>query len=92
MSVGWQPMPGSAGSGRFDGFDQLAVAGSDGATRVVAVPVQIPRGEETTLTLRFELPAGPGAVRVLPSARTPRISWTGPDRSWQDDDHSEVLV
>lgn len=84
-------LPGSAGSGRFDGFDQLAVAGSDGPTRVVAVPVEIPRGEERTLTLRFELPPGPGAVRVLPSARTPAISWTGPDRSWQDD-HAEVLV
>ncbi len=84
-------LPGSAGSGRFDGFDQLAVAGSDGPTRVVAVPVEIPWGEERTLTLRFELPPGPGAVRVLPSARTPAISWTGPDRSWQDD-HAEVLV
>ena len=84
-------LPGSAGSGRFDGFDQLAVAGPDGPTRVVAVPVEVPRGEERTLTLRFELPAGSAALQVLPSARTPTITWAGPDGSWQDD-HTEVLV
>ncbi len=84
-------LPGSAGSGRFDGFDQLAVAGPDGPTRVVAVPVEIPRGEERTLTLRFELPPGPAPMEVLPSARTPAISWRAGDRAWEDD-HTEVLA
>ena len=84
-------LPGAAASGRFDGVDQLAVTGPDGPTRVVVVPVEIPRGEERTLTLRFELPPGVRAMDVLPSARTPSISWAGLDRTWQDD-HTEVLV
>lgn len=78
-------LPGAAGSGRFEDIDSLAVAGADGPSRVVAVPIQVPMGEKQVLTLRFELPAGPGSFDVLPSARRPTISWQWQDRSWEDD-------
>ncbi len=78
-------LPGTAGSGRFEGVDQLAVAGADGPNRVVAVPVEIPRGEQRSLTLRFELPPGPGTMDVLSSARTPTVSWRANDLVWEDD-------
>ena len=84
-------LPGSAGSGRFEGVESLAVAGPDGPTRVVAVPVAVPRGEERTLTLRFELPPGPGSMDVVPSARVPAISWHWQDLAWQDD-HVETVT
>lgn len=83
-------LPGTAKFGRFDGFDGLAVAGPDGPTRVVAVPVEIPRGETRTLTLRFELPLGPRPLEVLASARYPTMSWRAGDQAWNDD-HSERL-
>ena len=84
-------LPGAAGSGRFEGVDSLAVAGADGPTRVVAVPVEVPRGEERTLSLRFELPPGPGSMDVLPSARVPAVVWHWQDRAW-DDDHVETVA
>ncbi len=37
-------LPGAAGAGRFDGYDSLAVAGADGPSRVVAVPVEVAPG------------------------------------------------
>jgi hypothetical protein len=83
-------LPGAAGSGRFDGVESLAVAGADGPSRVVAVPVEVPVGEERTLTLRFELPPGPGMMKVLATARTPPVSWRWLDHAWQDD-HPEEL-
>ncbi len=78
-------LPGAAGGGRFEGYDALAVAGPDGPSRVVAVPVEVPLGEERVLTLRFELPSGPGSMDVLSSARTPAISWQWQERTWADD-------
>lgn len=84
-------LPGAAGSGRFEGVGPLAVAGADGPTRVVAAPVEVPLGEKRDLTLSFELPAGPGSFDVVPSARTPAISWHWQDRSWLDD-HAEEVV
>ncbi|CAN5159396.1 hypothetical protein BH24ACT1_BH24ACT1_04790 [soil metagenome] len=83
-------LPGAAGSGRFEGVESLAVAGADGPTRVVTVAVEVPMGEERSLTLRFELPPGPGALDVLSSARMPAISWRWHDRSWEDDHPEEV--
>jgi hypothetical protein len=83
-------LPGRATGGRFDGYDSLAVAGADGPTRVVAVPVEVPRGERRVVTLRFELPPGPRLIEVLPSARVPSISWRWQDRAWEDD-HAETL-
>jgi hypothetical protein len=83
-------LPGAAGAGRFDGIQSLAVAGADGSTRVVGVPVEVPVGEERTLTVRFDLPPGPGSIDVLPSARTPAISWTGADHAWLDDHPEHV--
>ena len=77
-------LPGAAAAGRFDGVGSLAAAGPDGPTRVVAAPVEIPIGEERVVTLRFELPSAIEQIRVLPSARTPLISWQWGDRTWRD--------
>jgi hypothetical protein len=83
-------LPGAAGSGRFDDIESLAVAGADGPSRVVGVPVEVPAGEMRTFTLRFELPPGPGSFDVLSSAREPAVAWTGVDHAWEDDHPEEV--
>ncbi|MGI8983772.1 MAG: DUF4012 domain-containing protein [Acidimicrobiales bacterium] len=83
-------LPGAAGSGRFDGTESLAIAGADGPTRVVGVPVEVPVGKERIFTVRFELPFGPGSLYVLPSARVPAVSWQWEDTSWKDDHPEEV--
>lgn len=78
-------LPGAATGGRFEGVDHLAVAGSDGPTRVVATSVQIPQGGEQAMTLRFQLPPGIDAMEVLPSARVPSIQWHRGEMAWTDD-------
>ena len=78
-------LPGRARAGRFEGVDQLAVAGADGPTRVIATEFRLPRGEERTLVVRFQLPGRHGALRIEPSAREPSVPWTFRDQRWRDD-------
>jgi hypothetical protein len=85
-------LPGAASNGRIDGTTDLLVAGADGATRVVAAPVQLGRGEERTVVVRFELPAVIVAFRVLPSARIPAVRWSAPGLRWQDSAQQPVTV
>ncbi|HWH34889.1 MAG TPA: DUF4012 domain-containing protein [Acidimicrobiales bacterium] len=83
-------LPGPAGGGRFDGIDELAVAGADGSNRVVAAPVTVAPGTSSTLTLRFDLPRDWPGVNVLPGARIPPIAWSFADLEWFGD-HAEWL-
>jgi hypothetical protein len=85
-------LPGAASNGRIDGTTDLRVAGADGATRVVGAPVQLGRGEERTVVVRFELPAAIVAFRVLPSARIPAVRWSAPGLRWQDSAQQPVTV
>jgi hypothetical protein len=83
-------LPGTARDGRFDGVDNLVVAGSDGPTRVVAAPVTIPPGEQRDFTLRFQLPPGPGAMDVVAGARVPPTQWQAGDQVWAGDHMERV--
>jgi hypothetical protein len=77
-------IPGDARHAHFDGVDKLAVAGADGPTRVVGFQLDLPRGAERTVVLRFELPDSADHVEILPSARVPAISWHYGSSAWQD--------
>jgi len=77
-------VPGAARNVRIDGVDDLAVAGPDGPTQVVGFLIHIPRDQERTVVVRFQLPGPEGALRVEPSARVPGIEWTAGGRTWTD--------
>jgi len=77
-------LPGQATDGRMEGVEQLAVAGSDGATRVVGFQLQVEPGTERTVVARFQLPGHSGVMRVEPSARVPPTAWTGPGGAFID--------
>jgi hypothetical protein len=77
-------VPGAAEGAHFDDVDELAVAGADGATRVVGFQLEVARGEERTVTLRFRLPSTADHVVVLPSARVPGITWHYGSSAWED--------
>jgi hypothetical protein len=77
-------VPGASEGAHFDDVDELAVAGADGPTRVVGFQLELARGEERTVTLRFRLPANADHVEVEPSARVPGISWRYGPSAWED--------
>lgn len=59
--------------------------GSDGVSKVIGTRVTIPRGESSTVTIRYRLPAEARALRVVPSARVRPVPWTVNGRSYDDD-------
>ncbi|HYD11103.1 MAG TPA: DUF4012 domain-containing protein [Acidimicrobiales bacterium] len=77
-------VPRDASGARFDDVPSLAVAGSDGPTRVVGFQLDLPAGETVTRVLRFTLPQHAGAMRVEPSARVPGITWRYGAEEWED--------
>jgi hypothetical protein len=77
-------VPGTAHDSRFEGVDDLAVAGPDGPTRVVGFQLELRRNETRTVVLRFRLPVGADHLVVEPSARVPGITWHFGARSWKD--------
>jgi hypothetical protein len=83
-------LPGTATAGAVDGAPALAAAGPDGPTRVIAVPVSVPRGEDRTVVVRFTVPGAHGSLRVEPSARVPRVPWTRGRTSWRDDEARRI--
>ena len=68
-----------------DGTPALVATGADGPTHMVAANLLIPRGGETTLTVRFRLPASETLIEVVPSARVPPIRWEAGAQRWMDD-------
>jgi hypothetical protein len=68
-----------------DGAPALVATGADGPTQVVAANLLIPRGQETTVTVRFRLPASETSIEVVPSARVPPIRWGAGTQRWVDD-------
>ena len=83
-------LPGQAGQLSSDG-GALVADGADGAERVVALPVRIPRGASQTFTIKFSLPNGHGRLVVTPSARVPGERWSAPGGSWTDSFPRTVL-
>jgi hypothetical protein len=81
-------LPGFAGDIDSDGGDPVA-AGTDGPTRVHAVPVTVARGQSKAVIFRFRMAAS-GSLRVEPSARVPAVSWTAPGGSWQSGEARRV--
>lgn len=77
-------VPAAARDVWVEGDDRLAVAGRDGPSRVVASVLRLARGEARTVVVRFSLPAGPGSLRIEPSARQPGIAWTVAGRPFPD--------
>jgi hypothetical protein len=67
--------PKRAGNAVVIGRNDLAAAGSDETATVLAVPVRLQRGAQTTVTFRFRLAGIHGQLRVDPSARIPPITW-----------------
>lgn len=83
-------LPGAATGAAVEGRQDLAAAGSDGPTTVVAVPVRVDRGAETTSVVRFRLPGRRGALRVEASARVPAVRWRAAGRSWESGEAHRV--
>jgi hypothetical protein len=77
-------VPAAARQVRFDGVDHLAVAGTDGRSRVVGFPLSIPRRSSRTVVLRFSLPRAVSSLRIESSARVPRIGWHYESSHWED--------
>lgn len=77
-------LPGAARS--IDTGDAVAIVrGADGPTQSVAVAIALPRGEERTVTLSFDLPATTDRLVVEPSARIPPATFTSGRREFLDD-------
>ncbi len=76
-------LPEAAMDGRFEGIEDLAVAGADGHNRTIAAWVQVPRGSSTELVARFRLPAGTTGLRIEPSARANATVWDAGQVSWR---------
>ncbi len=78
-------VPGVASLPEVDGPGETVVAGIDGPTKIVAQGyLQIARGEEATVRVRFRLPEGSRALDVEPSARVPPITWRHGSARWED--------
>jgi hypothetical protein len=77
-------LPAEASDARFDGVESLAVSGRDGPSQVMGFQFELPRDGRRTLVARFRLPVGTESLRVEPSARVPRITWSSGDISWTD--------
>ena len=77
-------LPAASQGARIEGTSNLAVAGADGPTRVVAAPMRVARGEEVTVVVRFGLPSEGGSLRVEPTARVPGVAWSGGGQEWHD--------
>ena len=70
-------LPAAARDVAVEGGGTVAVAGPDGPSFVVGVPVELAAGSELVIRITFVLPAGAG-VHVEPSARVPAVRWTEP--------------
>ena len=85
-------LPGGAGFITVEGRETFSAAGSDGPTKVVAVPVSVKKGGAQSFTLRFRLPQGHGPLRVEPSARVPAVTWSTPGGSFESGEARSVAV
>jgi len=77
-------LPGNAMRGRFDGVEDLTVAGADGPTRIIATPVSVMPGERKFVIARFSLPLSQTLIQIEPSARADPIRWTVGDKRVRD--------
>ncbi|MDQ4069865.1 MAG: DUF4012 domain-containing protein [Actinomycetota bacterium] len=78
-------VPGAATDIAVEGARPLSSSGPDGPTQVVAAPLLLTRGQETTVTVQFRLPLTEQSMRVVPSARVPAVPWESGPHRWHDD-------
>ena len=78
-------VPGAATDVALEGARALRSSGADGPTNLVAAPLLLARGQETTITVRFRLPLSERSIEVVPSARVPAIPWEAGTHRWDDD-------
>jgi hypothetical protein len=83
-------LPGDATDAWVDGYHSLPVAGRDGPTQVLAVPVKLLAGQQGDLVVHFILPGRHGQMEVEPSARIPAITYDV-GRTTFTDAHSHVV-
>jgi hypothetical protein len=76
-------VPKGAGNATSTG-SPLLLTGDDGPTRVLTAKVDIKAGETTQVTFHFDLPTSWTQVEVLPSARSPEVTWTAGTQTWTD--------
>jgi hypothetical protein len=69
-------LPSYAGYVHVLGDPPIEAIGPDYGAQVIAVRVSVPDGESRTVSFRFTLIGGHGALTVQPSARLPATSWT----------------
>jgi hypothetical protein len=79
-------LPGDATGAWVDGHRSLPVAGRDGATQVLAVPVQLAAGQQGDLVVHFTLPGRSGQMEIEPSARIPAITYAVGGTTFTDAD------
>ena len=77
-------MPGDARQIVLEGAAPVDVAGPDGPTQVQAGPIDLKRGEEHDVSVRFHLPPGAASLEVESSARVPAIHWDFRGQQWFD--------
>lgn len=77
-------MPGTAGQISLTGTGPLVVSGTDGPTQVDSASIDMHRGEQRAVTVRFHLPPGVHEIQVEPSARVPAIHWHFQGQTWDD--------
>ena len=78
-------VPGAATDIALDGAETLSASGADGPTQVVAAPLLLSRGQETSVTVQFRLPLSEQSMHVVPSARVPAVRWESGPHRWHDD-------
>lgn len=61
------------------------IEGAEGPTWLIVTPVDLDPGGRATVDIGFDLPGGPGAARVLPTARLPAVGWTADGAHFSDD-------
>jgi hypothetical protein len=78
-------VPGAATDITLDGAATLSSSGADGPTQVVAAPVLVSRGQETSVSVQFRLPLSERSIHIVPSARVPPVPWESGPHRWHDD-------
>jgi hypothetical protein len=85
-------VPGYSRDIRIDGTSRRVTSGADGPTRVVAGDIRVLAGEHGSYTVRFTVPEGYDTLRIEPSARTPKVTWTDGTRRFEDSRAEEITL
>jgi hypothetical protein len=68
-------LPPQASHLAVSGGARLDALGAEGPVWVLATPVDVKAGSSEQIVVTFRLPAGPGSMTVVPSARLAPVPW-----------------